>query len=115
MAVARNCASPPAAAVALSQALHALSRTLALRVEDRPLKLHMTLRRGLVATAPAAAGDWPLSPPLRLAARYFYLAQSQQLEATSAGSLAPRRYTRIAAWPLQPTDRAELPVGAHLD
>ena len=102
--VAASSASPPAA-LALTRSLQVLARTLALRVEERPLQLHMTLLRGLAAAAPAVERSWPLSPPLRLAAAKFYLAQSQQLEATSAGDLAPGRYTQLAAWPLRPRDR----------
>ena len=105
--VASSSASPPAA-VALARALHALARALALRVQERPLKLHMTVVRGLAAAAPIAERSRPLLPPLRLSVANFYLAQSQQLEATSAGDLAPARYTRLAAWPLRPRDREGL-------
>lgn len=99
-------ATVPAAGKALARALHAQARDLGLRTDERPLRAHMTLSRGLAAGAvpAAAAGLLPLSPPLRLAASNFYLAQSQQLEPTSAGSLASCRYARLAAWPLRMRD-----------
>jgi RNA 2',3'-cyclic 3'-phosphodiesterase len=99
--LAATSAAVPAAAVALARALQGLARKLGLGVDERPLRAHVTLFRGLAASSVPAAGPWPLSPPLRLAASNFYLAQSQQLEATSAGSLGPCRYTRLAAWPLR--------------
>ena len=100
--LAATSASLPAAAVALARALQALARTLGLGVDERPLRAHVTLLRGLAASSVSAAGPLRLSPPPRLAASNFYLAQSQQLEATSAGSLAPPcRYSRLAAWPLR--------------
>jgi 2'-5' RNA ligase len=94
----------PAAGVELARALHAQARALGLRTDEHPLRAHVTLVRGLAAAAAPAAGPLPLSPPLRLAASNFYLAQSQQLEAISAGGLAPCRYARIGAWPLRMRD-----------
>ena len=99
--LAATSAAVPAAAATLARALYAQAHALGLRTEERPLQPHVTLLRGLTADAVPAAAPWPLSPPLRLAASNFYLAQSQQLEATSAGSLAASRYTRLAQWPLR--------------
>lgn len=99
--LAATSATVPAAGLALAGALHAQARALGLRTEERPLRAHMTLLRGLAASPGRTAAPLPLSPPLRLAASNFYLAQSQQLEAISAGSLAPCRYARLAAWPLR--------------
>jgi len=92
-------ATVPEAGLALAGALHAQARAVGLRTDERPLRSHVTLLRGLAAGS--AAAPVPLSPPLRLAASKFYLAQSQQLEAASASSLAPRRYVQLAAWPLR--------------
>ncbi len=99
--LAATSATVPAAGVALAGALHAQARALGLRTDERPLRAHVTLSRGLAASPGLAAAPCKLSPPLSLAASNFYLAQSQQLEATSAGSLAPCRYARLAAWPLR--------------
>lgn len=92
------------AGMALARALHAQARALGLRTDERPLRPHVTLLRGLASGSPPAAVPLPLSPPLRLLASDFYLAQSQQLEVTSAGSIVPCRYARLAAWPLRMLD-----------
>ena len=99
--LAATSATVPAAGVALARALHAQARAVGLRTDERPLRAHVTLLRGLAASPGSAAAPLPLSPPLRLGANKFYLAQSQQLEATSAGGPAPCRYARLAAWPLR--------------
>jgi 2'-5' RNA ligase len=99
--LAATSATVPAAGMELVRALHAQARALGLRADEHPLRAHVTLLRGLAARTVPAAGPLPLSPPLRLAASNFYLAQSQQLEATSAGGLAPCRYARLGAWPLR--------------
>ena len=112
--LAATSATAPAGAAALARALHAQARDLGLRTDERPLRAHLTLSRGLAADSAPAALPLPLSPPLRLAASNFYLAQSQQLEATSAGSLAPCRYARIAAWPLRMRDPDGRRDEAHL-
>jgi 2'-5' RNA ligase len=97
-------ATVPAAGAALVRALHAQARTLGIRTDEGPLRAHVTILRGLAASAVPAAALLPLSPPLRLAASNFYLAQSQQLEPISAASLTPDRYARLAAWPLRAPD-----------
>jgi 2'-5' RNA ligase len=102
--LAATSASVPAAGLELARALHAQAHALGLRTDEHPLRPHVTLLRGLDAGAVPAAGPLPLSPPLRLAASNFYLAQSQQLEATSAGGLAPCHYARLGAWPLRMRD-----------
>jgi len=112
--LAATAATVPPAGVELAGALHAQARALGLRTDERPLRPHVTLLRGLAAGAWSAAGPLPLSPPLRLAASNFYLAQSQQLETRSAGSLVPCRYVRLAAWPLRARDPEERCDGAHL-
>jgi 2'-5' RNA ligase len=112
--LAATSATGSAGGVALARALHDQARALGLRTYDHPLRPHVTLWRGLAPGAVSAAGPLPLSPPLRLAASNFYLAQSQQLEATSAGSLAPCRYARIAAWPLRMRDPEGRRDEAHL-
>lgn len=99
--LAATSATVPAAAAALARALHEQARAFGLGAEERPLQPHVTLLQGLTAEAAPTTGALPLSPPLRLAARNFYLAQSQQLEAASAGSLAASRYTRLAQWSLR--------------
>jgi 2'-5' RNA ligase len=99
--LAATSATVPAAGAALARALHAQARALGLRTEDRPPRAHVTILRGLAASAVPATGPLPLTPPLRLMASNFYLAQSQQLEPLSAGGLAPGRYARLAAWPLR--------------
>jgi 2'-5' RNA ligase len=100
--LAAVCTRVPAAALALAGALRISAESLGLRPDDRPWRPHVTLRRGL------ASGATPMLPrlpagPLRLTARSFYLAQSQELEATTASATASARYRRLAAWPLQTT------------
>lgn len=95
--LAAVCSRVPAAALALAEALRSSAQSLGLTAEQRPWCPHVTLRRGL---ASAAAPPLPLAAPLHLRARSFYLAQSQELEATSAGA-ASARYRRVAAWPLR--------------
>jgi 2'-5' RNA ligase len=102
--LAATSATVPAAGAALVRALHAQARALGIRTDERPLRAHVTILRGLGPSAVPAAGLLPLLPPLRLAASKFYLAQSQQLEPISAASLAPDRYARLAAWPLRTPD-----------
>jgi 2'-5' RNA ligase len=99
--LAATSACLPATGAALAGALHAQARALGLRTDERPFRAHVTLLRGLAASPGAAAAPLTLSPPLQLVANNFYLAQSQQLEATSAGGPAPCRYARLAAWPLR--------------
>jgi len=99
--LAATSAMMPAAGVALAEALHAQARALGLRTDERPLRAHVTLLRGLAANPGPAAAPSMLLPPLQLVANNFYLAQSQQLEAASAGSLTPCRYARLGAWPLR--------------
>ena len=99
--LAATSATVPAAGMELVRALHAQARALGLRTDERPLRAHVTLSRGLAASPGSTVAPLPLSPPLRLAASKFYLAQSQQLEAGFAGSLAPCRYAQLASWPLR--------------
>ncbi len=103
--LAATSATVPAAGAALVRALHAQARALGIRTDERPLRAHVTLLRGLGPRAVPAAGLLPLLPPLRLAASNFYLAQSQQLEPISAASLVPDRYARLATWPLRTPDK----------
>jgi 2'-5' RNA ligase len=112
--LAATSATVPPAAVELARALHAQARALGLRTDERPLRPHVTLLRGLAPGSAPAADPLPLSPPLRLAASNFYLAQSQQLEATSAGGLGPCRYARLASWPLRKEESEGRGEGAHL-
>lgn len=100
--LAATCSRTPAVASALAAALAASARTIGLRPEERPLRPHVTLVRGLREAPEALRRPWPLPAPLRVAARSFYLAQSQELETVIAGDEAPPRYARLASWRLRP-------------
>lgn len=97
--LAAVCSRIPPAALALAGALRSSAESLGLRPDERCWRPHVTLCRGMdfgAASTPAA-----LPPrPLRLMARSFYLAQSQEVEATTASAAVRARYHRLAAWPL---------------
>ena len=84
---------PPAAA-ALSAALRALGRELGLAPEDKPLRPHITLVRGLRASAWHGRRESALE--LVLPATRFDLAESIEPAVAPAA-----RYRSLAAWPLR--------------
>ncbi len=90
---------PSAGAVSLAAALRASARSLGLSPDEQPFSPHVTLRRG-VPDRPALAAPLPLPNPLRLDARCFHLAQSQELPREAAAGLPVARYRRLASWPL---------------
>lgn len=98
--LAAVCCRVPAEGLALAGALRSSAESLGLTPDERGWRPHVTLRRGLAA---GAAPMTPLVPstPLRLPARSFYLAQSQELEPTTARAATRARYRRLAAWPLR--------------
>lgn len=83
----------PPAAVELAAALHALSRGLGLLPDDKPLRPHITLVRGLRG----ARWDGPRETALDLVlpAVRFELAQSREDVVAPAA-----RYASLGAWPL---------------
>lgn len=100
--IAATTAPPPPAAMALASALAGCARALGLRPEDRALRVHLTLMRGVSASSGHAnrRGDrWPM-PAQRFRAIHFYLAQSHELGAHSAVGDSAQRYAVIASWPL---------------
>jgi 2'-5' RNA ligase len=97
--LAAVCSHIPAAALALAGALRSSAESLGLLPDERPWRPHVTLRRGLSFSAAPTAAVLP-AKPLRLMARSFYLAQSQEVEATTASAAVRARYRRLAEWPL---------------
>lgn len=108
--LAATSSSVSPAASELARALSSCARGLGLHPDEQLLRPHVTLVRGVAspqgprgdalgADAPSAAA-LPLSPPLRLLARRFYLAQSHELEAATATVAQTARYTTLASWPL---------------
>ena len=98
--VAATAARTPAAASALAESLCAAARAVGLGADDQPFRPHVTLlRRAALGRRPRS---FPLEAPLQLPARCFHLAQSQQLEATTAAGSQAARYLRLATWPLRP-------------
>jgi 2'-5' RNA ligase len=103
--LAATCSRVPAAAAALALELRASARGTGLTPDERPLQPHVTLVRGLGKAPNLLRLPQRLTASLPIAAGAFYLAQSQELEAPSAGDAARPRYTRLASWPLRPGDR----------
>jgi 2'-5' RNA ligase len=95
----------PAAASALASALRSDAQALGLHPDEQPLRPHVTLVRAAAAPQGPRGYALPVSPPLRLAAPRFYLAQSHELEAATATATATAaqtaRYARLASWPLR--------------
>jgi len=83
---------PPAAA-ALANALRALARDLGLAPDEKPLRPHVTLVRGLRAAQGVSVGAVRIDLPLR--ADRFHLAQSCEQQQGSA-----LRYRLLGDWPL---------------
>jgi 2'-5' RNA ligase len=95
----------PEAATGLANALRSSARSLGLHPDEQPLRPHVTLVRA-AQTPPRPLGSaLALLPPLRLAARRFYLAQSHELEAATATTAQTGRYARLASWPLRAVSR----------
>jgi 2'-5' RNA ligase len=90
----------PAAAHELVSVLCSLSRALGLKPAEQPFQPHVTLVRGAIRQQPATQA-LALCPPLRLAARQFYLAQSHELERATAALAQTARYQRLGRWPLE--------------
>jgi RNA 2',3'-cyclic 3'-phosphodiesterase len=91
----------PAAAGELACALRSGARALGLSPGELPSRPHVTLARGAAIRPEAAGPALSLCPPLQLAARRFYLAQSHELEPTTATAAQTPRYQRLASWPLE--------------
>ena len=100
--LAATCSRVPQAAGALALELRTSAQLIGLRPDERPWQPHVTLVRGLghAPERPRLPSRLPAS--LSIAAHAFYLAQSQELEAASAGEAERPRYTRVASWPLRP-------------
>lgn len=84
---------PPAAA-ALATALRTLGGELGLAPDDKPLRPHITLVRGLRGASGQGVRNVALA--LRLAATRFELAESRETVAAPAA-----RYHVLAGWPLE--------------
>lgn len=91
----------PAAATELARALSSGAQALGLRPGEQPLRPHVTLVRAAASRKQPPALMRPLCPPLRLAARRFYLAQSHELEPATATAAQTPRYQRLESWPLE--------------
>lgn len=95
----------PEAATNLAWALRSNARLLGLHPDEQPLRPHVTLVRAAQTPQRPRGHVLALSPPLRLAARRFYIAQSHELEATTATTAQTVRYARLASWPLRAVSR----------
>jgi 2'-5' RNA ligase len=110
----------PERALALAGALRAAAGALGLRVDERVLRPHVTLARGVPAPAGAGAGAGAAGaglvlpePGLMLQAREFHLAaspepvpgrqeeQGQGQGQDNAPGGPPRRYVTLGRWPLR--------------
>jgi 2'-5' RNA ligase len=95
-----TCSRSPPAVHVLAGELRARAQQVGLSPDERPFRPHLTLMRGL-GTAPVRTRQ-PLRMPgaLRLSADSFYLAQSQELESSTASQATRARYRRLMQWPL---------------
>jgi RNA 2',3'-cyclic 3'-phosphodiesterase len=94
-------AEVPREARALAQALERLARAAGLGAQERPLRPHITLVRGVrAAPAPGVTGRLPAVQPsaLTLRASEFQLAESIVPEPLGANE---RRYRTLQSWPLR--------------
>ena len=96
--LAATCSRPPAAAEALARELRAGARLIGLTPDERPLRPHVTLVRGLGGARAMARPPVSLSTAVPIAAQAFHLAQS------ASGKVLPR-YQRLGCWRLQLTHR----------
>ena len=104
--VAATAEHVPPAAVDLARSLRELARSIGLSPDDRPLRPHLTLMRGVQPPAWRAT-QAPQSPVAKLelafAARELHLAESRPSDgrATDGSALpAAHRYVSLARWPL---------------
>jgi RNA 2',3'-cyclic 3'-phosphodiesterase len=98
--LAVTCTHLPEAAAALAGALRSAACSLWLRPSEQALRPHVTLVRAAAALGGPPQRALALSPPLLLAARRMYLAQSHELGGAAATDSQTARYARIASWPL---------------
>jgi RNA 2',3'-cyclic 3'-phosphodiesterase len=94
-------AEVPREARALAQALERLARAAGLGAQERPLRPHLTLVRGVrTAPAPGVTGRLPdlSAPGLTWQASEFHLAESIVPEPLGASE---RRYRTLQSWPLR--------------
>jgi RNA 2',3'-cyclic 3'-phosphodiesterase len=99
--VAITATAVPPAALELAQALRSLMRSVGLTPDERPLRPHLTLMRGVaprVWSVVHAGRDQRLNDGLDFNARAFYLACSEP----NAHSPERVQYSRLASWPLTP-------------
>lgn len=106
--VAATATEVPAPAVELASALRAMTRELGLAPDEKPLRPHLTLMRGVnpLAWQMKQAGEGPLRPALLLMADALHLAESRPApQKPGAGgarglmTVAPS-YLQLASWPL---------------
>jgi 2'-5' RNA ligase len=108
--IAATAPEVPASAAALASALFAMARSLGLAPDEKPLRPHLTLMRGVNPLAWRMNQDRPealLAPELVFVPDMLYLAESRPppqpsaaAAAAEAGAAAPS-YARLASWPLQ--------------
>lgn len=91
----------PREALALAQELERLARAAGLGAQERPLRPHITLVRGVrAAPGPGVIGRLPgvQGSDLSLRASEFHLAESIVPEPVAASA---RRYRTLQSWPLR--------------
>ncbi len=107
--VAATAREVPASAVELALALRSLARSIGLEPDDRPLRPHLTLMRGVNPLAWQMAGRMAriragLRADLASCPSELHLAESRASERSAVGrhrSAARRvQYVSLASWPL---------------
>jgi RNA 2',3'-cyclic 3'-phosphodiesterase len=108
--VAATASQVPTAAVELSSVLRELARSLGLAPDEKPLRPHLTLMRGVNPLAWQMNRDAPgarLEPELVFMPYALHLAESRPAAHRSGASNALHvaagapSYARLASWPLQ--------------
>lgn len=106
--VAATAREVPAAALELSSALRGMARSLGLSPDEKPLRPHVTLMRGVNPLAwqmsQNEACSW-LDPELKLTPDALYLAESRptapRADLASTPEATVLSYARLTSWPLQ--------------
>lgn len=98
--LAATCTRTPPAAHRLVADLRGCAGSTGAILEARAFQPHVTLIRALATPSDGLPGSIRIPTPFKLHAQRFYLAESQSLEAATAGTATTARYRCLQEWPL---------------